>query len=1227
MQLSQEDVSLMKMIRENPPGSFNILPYDLALREIPETIHKTIIDAGNGNNLFFRNARVWSPSVDVQGVRRVKYPQYARERGETYGAEITAEAVIGDRQTGVERSSMTFLVGVIPMMTHSNYCHLRGLSPQQLAEVGEDPNDIKGYFIVGGNEYVVLSQEQLVLDRILLIRPTSKDPPTARMQVVNSDKITSMCVVARSRKGHSIKYRFQSLGKYKRTSSSKGAAYRGVNFMYLFHALGYVHLSAPEIIEQVMRFIPSEEKNKCLIVLGPAVKEYLANPDHIKFFRSRFLAPEKKKKKDDQNTAATAAPEISDDEIRSQIRQLMYYDFFVHCNSIRVQDGEDVPSRLARIYAMKLNLLCIMVAELARHMAGFRPLDDRDSWSNKRTRGAGDMMGNLFRTAWRKEMKDLVDHIGKGRAFTDVNHLQEMLNSPIITNSFRDSFVTGGWGVKGSHIKNNVAQILASESGLARIAHVNTVDVSVSRTEKGQQMRIIQNSQYGYIDPIATPEGNNAGLVKTFAALVKLSHDTPEELLDIRILGNPEVGIPSLVSQDKAAGFEYPILVNGKFYGWCEGRETVNKLVTMRRAGQINYNVTIVMVDRYVYVDSSAARPMRPIFILDADGVPLVEKLGLMDEPSQVWLDRGVMEYVSPWEQEWLDIAPEKKNIAERFAYAEELRRNIAEIEARPEADRDHELLSRWGRELAKIKPFTHVEISPLSYMSCVSCCIPWPDHNQAPRNTYQFGMSKQALNHSLTRAIRSSGSKTKTLLFSQRPLVSTPMFEALNLNNSGAGENVYVAFQALPGTEEDSFVMKQEYLERGGFLNMQEFTVSTIIRHTDTPQEILAVPNTGNPAKYAHLYNKNPDAKGVIDEDFNGLPIEGSLVKDDDCIIGKIQVDGQTNINTSIFLTYGERGIVSKVTVYKDRNSVSSQIIVQIRGVRIPSHGDKFAARNAQKGTLGYAIPERFLPFDERGVVPDIFANPHCIPSRMTISYLFEVLASTTAAFTGETINGEAFAPTKYLEHSEVLRGRNYDPFCNNMMRSGSSGIPLARRIFSGMVFMQELKYQALDKEQSRDTGKFTEDVRQPTKGRGRRGGLRFGEMERDALISHGASNALVERLMEVSDPYPAFFCADCGSFAVNHKDWFETCHQCGNSTNFCKKTVPYAWKYLHDLLMTLGMNLAPVFESADENNKRMLRTLQAEEGEFAEEEMAEDADEEKEEDEGEFEDEPAFD
>jgi DNA-directed RNA polymerase II subunit RPB2 len=249
---------------------------------------------------------------------------------------------------------------------------------------------------------------------------------------------------------------------------------------------------------------------------------------------------------------------------------------------------------------------------------------------------------------------------------------------------------------------------------------------------------------------------------------------------------------------------------------------------------------------------------------------------------------------------------------------------------------------------------------------------------------------------------------------------------------------------------------------------------------------------------------------------------------------------------------------------------------------LRIPNIGDKFSSRHGQKGTIGNIIPEEDMPYTQNGVKPDIIINPHAIPSRMTIAQLKETLLGKALLELGLFGDGTSFEEFNIKDIRKRLLDLNYECNGNELLYNGLTGEQLESSIFIGPCFYQRLKHMVADKHHSRSIGPMVNLTRQPAEGRSRDGGLRFGEMERDCMISHGASRFTKERVYDVSDAFRVNVCKDCGSFAAyNTKHNIYHCKMCENTTKFAEVHIPYACKLMFQELTT--MNIMPRIITSD--------------------------------------------
>jgi DNA-directed RNA polymerase II subunit RPB2 len=519
-------------------------------------------------------------------------------------------------------------------------------------------------------------------------------------------------------------------------------------------------------------------------------------------------------------------------------------------------------------------------------------------------------------------------------------------------------------------------------------------------------------------------------------------------------------------------------------------------------------------------VDISPSRVIRPLLIVDEESQELmIDKLNMRGRSNYELLVSGCLEFLSPWEQEYIKLATSEGKIKGRLqqidsaeqTYQEAINLEIAVNDSEngtilykdvivdlKEAQSRTKLAKEDLDKARNKRAYTHCEIDPLDTIDVSASLIPWPDHNQAPRNTYQVSMGNQALGtyHS-NHLNRMNDGKTKTLAFANRPMVETDMYSVIGLDEKPAGENVNYSFLAFPYTEEDAFIVKKEFLDNGGMRMYKYLTYKTVINE-DNPdvEEKLAFPDVEERYKYKYKYiHPNRDSKGNVSP-MAGLPKIGAPLRTEDCIIGKVQRSRKNPKepprNESVMLRVGDDGVVEKVLVTS--NNKKTTVIVKLRVMRIPEEGDKYAPRNAQKGTIGLVMSDIDLPFGKSGITPDFIGNSHALPSRMTVAYPFELHASKAGAMKGVHVNGGAFNDYMMDEHRNILKQYGMHEFGYEEMRSGTTAELLEELVFSGPVFFQALRHHVKDKVQSRGTGPVNAATRSPMKGRGQLLGLSGG-------------------------------------------------------------------------------------------------------------------------------------
>ncbi|VAI36260.1 unnamed protein product [Triticum turgidum subsp. durum] len=746
---------------------------------------------------------------------------------------------------------------------------------------------------------------------------------------------------------------------------------------------------------------------------------------------------------------------------------------------------------------------------------GRRAEDDRDHYGNKRLDLAGPLLGGLFRMC--------VDN-GK-----EVN-LQFAIKAKTITSGLKYSLATGNWGQ-------------ANQAG--------------TRAGKLAKPRQLHNSHWGMMCPAETPEGQACGLVKNLALMVYITVGSAAnpilEFLEEWGTENFEEISPAVIPQAAK------IFVNGCWVGIHRNPDLLVKtLRRLRRQIDVNTEVGVVrdirLKELRLYTDYG--RCSRPLFIVENQRLLIKKKhiraLQQRETPDEGWHDlvaKGFIEYIDTEEEETTMISM-----------------TIRDLET-----------SRHNPGEAYSETYTHCEIHPSLILGVCASIIPFPDHNQSPRNTYQSAMGKQAMGIYVTNYQLRMDTLAYVLYYPQKPLVTTRAMEHLHFRQLPAGINAIVAIACYSGyNQEDSVIMNQSSIDRGFFRSLffrsyrdEEKKMGTLVK------EEFGRPNRENTMGMRHgSYDK-------LDDD--GLAPPGTRVSGEDVIIGKTspipQDDAQgqatrySKRDHSTSLRHSESGMVDQVLLTTNADGLRF-VKVRMRSVRIPQIGDKFSSRHGQKGTVGMTYTQEDMPWTIEGITPDIIVNPHAIPSRMTIGQLIECIMGKVAAHMGKEGDATPFTDVTVDNISKALHKCGYQMRGFETMYNGHTGRKLTAMIFLGPTYYQRLKHMVDDKIHSRGRGPVQILTRQPAEGRSRDGGLRFGEMERDCMIAHGAAFFLKERLFDQSDAYRVHVCEKCGLIAIANlkKNSFE-CRGCKNKTDIVQVHIPYACKLLFQELMAMAI------------------------------------------------------
>ena len=792
---------------------------------------------------------------------------------------------------------------------------------------------------------------------------------------------------------------------------------------------------------------------------------------------------------------------------------------------------------------------------------------------NKRVDLTGPLLNNLLRNYFNKLVKDMKKQIireinsGSWKSNDDYENIitktniYKIIKSTTIEQGIKRALATGDFGIKQINSnKVGVAQVLNRLTYLSSLSHLRRVNTPIDKSGKLVPPRRLHNSTWGFLCPAETPEGQSVGVVKNLAYLAHITINSNSSGLYDYIL-------PIIQSLDTYDGSYKDlddfakVFINGSWVGITNDPEKVYiNLKDKKYKGIINIYTSIIFNSKLkeIRVCNDAGRISRPL---------------LKVKNNKLLYTNSIIQKIKDDELTWDDLVVGIKLEDSIIEYVDSYEQNNAMI-AMKTVDLDN---NNTNNNSNNIYHYSHCEIHPSTIFGILASCIPFPDSNQSPRNTYQSAMGKQAIGMYVTNYDNRMDKTAYVLTYPMRPLVETRIMNIIKLNNIPSGQQVIVAIASHSGyNQEDSLLFNKGSIDRGLFL--------ATIYHTEKDEDKKLFGTEEVRCKPDKTKTKNIKFGNYDKLTSQGIMKENTLIEDRDIIIGKVIPikENKNDFTKSVKFSDGSISHRTQEESYVDKNYIETNgdgynfCKVRIRNFRKPVIGDKFSSRHGQKGTIGNIIPEEDMPFTATGLKPDIIINPHAIPSRMTIAQLKETLLGKVLLEMGLFGDGTSFGEFDISNIIDKLNDLGYESKGNELMYNALTGEQLTMNIFIGPAFYQRLKHMVNDKQHSRSIGPMVNLTRQPAEGRSRDGGLRFGEMERDCMISHGASRFTKGRIYDASDAFSVFVCNKCGLIAsFNNKEHIHYCNTCGNRNDFKYVEIPYACKLMFQELIT--MNIAP--------------------------------------------------
>jgi DNA-directed RNA polymerase II subunit RPB2 len=1125
--------------------------------------------------------------------------QYAKVK-----AQMENNMLQGKDTVTIEKMELKdIFLGRFPIMVQSDFCILRGMSSDMRHKLGECKHDYGGYFIIDGKEKTIVCQEKFG-DNMLRIGKSSEDhvSTVANFKSVseNASKYIRSLAMKVMQPNKNIVVIIPNIRK-------------PVPLFALFRALGI--LTDKAIIEYCT-LQPVE-------TLSASVAEYFNASIH----ESQHVNTQMEALKYISLLVKQRAPsrQAFNEEHIAKVMHILADYFLPHVGEMN--------------YIEKAYHLGNMTNRLIMVDLQIESPTDRDHYKFKRVEVVGTMMRDLVKEYYKRQQQQIRRQFEIRYEYhkAEYKHPAVMFRKEYVS-FFRERMVEtgvmkgfkGSWGMGTGAEKVGVTQDLNRLSYNGMISHLRKTSVPIEN-EKLVEPHMLHGSQWGFIDPMDTPDGGNIGIHKYLSIMSMVSRRVSREPLKEWIEKHSTVTQLSRCNPI-LVGSKTKIFINGLWVGITDNqRLLVSELKLHRRHAliPITTSITFHYSKNLIEVFTDGGRLLRPILYHDdllsgfafdvTSGKDWSSIASLIEEYDTNKRIEQTPASELLWNKLITGFHP-KKNAdtfdpfhGRTYEWSElysvpvsQSRTNKSLLEYIDANETETALIAMNSNvRIREPKEYTHMEIHESTILGVMSNMIIYPQHNPLSRNCFSCGQSKQAVSVYHTNYQMRMDKTAVVLNSGQIPLVKSEYLQYINQEEMPYGENAMVAIMCYTGYNvEDAVLINEAALKRGLFRTTYYTTYETHEEREvkngelSTEKLFMNIANTENVIGTTVGYDYNK-----LDE--HGLIPENTPVDERTILIGASSfVPGKdTRKDVSKKPKKGQLGVVDKSFITEDEEG-KRIAKVRVREVRIPTFGDKFSSRAGQKGTIGMVIPEENMPFNKNGIRPDIIINPHALPSRMTIGQLIESVVGKACAMHGAFGDCTAFrdTSTSVSLFGELLSHYKFHSTGNEIMYNGMTGEQIETETYFGPTYYMRLKHMVKDKINSRPRGPNTNLTRQPVSGRANDGGLRIGEMERDAVVSHGMSAFLQESMLDRADDYEMAICNKTGTIAIynpsknlmlspsadgplqytrnisNNDEIVKQVSRYGRSFSIVR--VPYSLKLLMQELMGINVRLSIVTE-----------------------------------------------